>query len=458
MVTGKSQTEAYGIWGSGVALAFVIVAALGLFVFVLFNGSLALWPRQLEEFKLKDGTTILGSLVDEGVSSAINENGNTANDKIEKRNRILVNQGNRDIVSREFIWLWSDEIVNREIPKEAVIIERKEWGPLIGYAEQGSEFNSDYLPSGDLSLTTSDGTKRTIHAEKISRVTMPNALGFFGKLNVYFSKILEFLTQDPRESNTEGGVFPAIFGTILVVLTMTIFVAPLGVLTALYLREYAKQGPLVTVVRISVSNLAGVPSIVFGVFGVGFFVYGLGAFIDDNFFRQSLPTPTFGTGGLLWASITLSLLTLPTVIVSAEEGLAAIPMHVREASYALGATKFETMIKVVLPALVPSILTGVILAIARAAGEVAPLMITGVVKLAPSLPLDGTWPFLHLDRKFMHLGFHIFDVGFQSPNIEASRPMVYMTTLLLLTIVVVLNLGAMVVRQRLRQRYSISGI
>jgi phosphate transport system permease protein len=253
-------------------------------------------------------------------------------------------------------------------------------------------------------------------------------------------------------------VFPAIFGTVMMVLIMSAMVTPLGIVAALYLREYARQGPFVSTVRIAVNNLAGVPSIVYGVFGVGFFIYFVGGSLDRLFFPESLPTPTFGTGGILWASLTLALLTVPVVIVATEEGLAALPPGTREASLALGATKFETTWRVVLPAVMPSILTGLILAMARAAGEVAPLMITGVVKLAPALPVDDLWPFLHLDRKFMHLGFHIYDVGFQSPNVDAARPMVYTTTLLLLTIVLVLNLAAITIRNRLRKKYLGSAV
>jgi len=284
----------------------------------------------------------------------------------------------------------------------------------------------------------------------------PNAMGLWAKSGLYVSKIWEFVAGEPRESNTEGGVFPAIFGTIMMVMIMSLVVTPFGVLAAFYLREYAKQGPFVSAVRIAVNNLAGVPSIVFGVFGVGFFIYFVGGGIDRLFYPEALPTPTFGTGGILWASVTLALLTVPVVIVATEEGLAAIPGGMREASLALGATKFETTWRVVLPAVMPSILTGLILAMARAAGEVAPLMITGVVKLAPTLPIDGYWPFLHLERKFMHLGFHIYDVGFQSPNVDAARPMVFTTALLLLLIVLVLNLAAILLRNRLRKTYAYS--
>jgi phosphate transport system permease protein len=289
-------------------------------------------------------------------------------------------------------------------------------------------------------------------------VYAPNTMGIPAKALHYAAKLWAFVADDPRESNTEGGVFPAIFGTVMMVLIMSALVTPLGVLAAFYLREYARQGTFVSAVRIAVNNLAGVPSIVFGVFGVGFFIYFVGGTIDRWFFPEALPTPTFGTGGILWASLTLALLTIPVVIVATEEGLAAIPRGTREASLALGATKLETTLRVVLPAVMPSILTGLILAMARAAGEVAPLMITGVVKLAPALPIDGTWPFLHLDRKFMHLGFHIYDVGFQSPNVDAARPMVFATTLLLRVIVVFLNLFAIGLRNRLRRRYATAAV
>jgi phosphate transport system permease protein len=307
-----------------------------------------------------------------------------------------------------------------------------------------------------VTLAATDGTEKEIATIDIFRAYMANQLSFPGRVRVYAGRLWEFLSGDPRESNTEGGIFPAIFGTVMMVILMSLLAVPFGVLAALYLREYAKQGVLVRLVRIGVNNLAGVPSIVFGVFGLGFFVYFLGGAIDQAFFPERLPTPTFGTGGILWASLTLGLLTVPVVIVASEEALAAVPRSMREASLATGATKFQTILRVVLPAAAPGILTGLILAMARGAGEVAPLMITGVVKLAPDMPLDGIAPFVHLERKFMHLGYHIYDVGFQSPNVEAAKPMVYATTILLLIIVIALNLTAIIVRNHLRKRYQTS--
>jgi phosphate transport system permease protein len=277
---------------------------------------------------------------------------------------------------------------------------------------------------------------------------------FFAKCLQFLQNIWSFLSENPREANTAGGVFPAIFGTVVMVFLMSIFVTPFAVIAAIYLHEYAKQGMIARLVRTAVTNLAGVPSVVYGVFGLGFFVYICGGYIDQLFFSSRLPAPTFGTPGLLWASLTLALLTAPVVIVATEEGLARIPLTLRESSYALGATHFETLRHVILPVASPAFLTGLILAIARAAGEVAPLMLVGVVKLAPDLPVDGQFPFLHLERKFMHLGFHIYDVGFQSPNVDAVRPLVFATALLLVMVIIILNLSAIVLRNRLREKFS----
>jgi phosphate transport system permease protein len=297
------------------------------------------------------------------------------------------------------------------------------------------------------------GREKTMRLSEFVRFYPANALTFGDKLGIYFSRWAEFLSDQPREANTEGGVMPAIFGTAAMTLMMVIAVAPFGVITALYLREYAKQGRLVSIVRISVNNLAGVPSIVYGVFGLGFFAYILGGTIDGLFFPERLPNPTFGTGGLLWASLTLALLTVPVVIVATEEALAAVPRSTREGSLACGASKWQTIRYIVLPRAMPGIMTGLILAMARGAGEVAPLMLVGVVKLAPELPIDGFFPFIHLERSFMHLGFHIFDVGFQSRNSEAGKPMVFVTTLLLILLIAIMNAAAIYIRNRLKRRF-----
>jgi len=304
-----------------------------------------------------------------------------------------------------------------------------------------------------ISVQLADGQTVELPIAKIVRVYRPNDMSWLQKVGFYFSKLWEFVSDEPREANTEGGIFPAIFGTVMMVILMTVFVTPFGVIAAIYLREYASQGWLTRLIRIAVNNLAGVPSIVYGVFGLGFFVYFLGGNIDQLFFPEALPAPTMGTPGILWASLTLALMTVPVVIVATEEGLSRIPRSIHEGSLALGATKAETLWRTVLPMASPAMMTGLILAIARAAGEVAPLMLVGVVKMAPSLPVDENFPFLHLDRKFMHLGFHIFDVGFQSPNVEAARPLVYATALLLVVVIVVLNLLAITVRNRLREKY-----
>ncbi|PTB99013.1 phosphate ABC transporter permease PtsA, partial [Marinobacter sp. Z-F4-2] len=293
----------------------------------------------------------------------------------------------------------------------------------------------------------------TLPMYRMLDVTFPNDMNILQKLAHFFVQIGKFVSEDPREANIEGGVFPAIFGTVFMVLLMSIIVTPFGVVAAVYLHEYAGKNAITRLIRIAVINLAGVPSIVYGVFGLGFFVYMVGGSLDQIFYPEALPSPTFGTPGVMWSAITLAILTLPVVIVSTEEGLSRIPSTLREGSLALGATKAETLWRIVLPMASPAIMTGLILAVARAAGEVAPLMLVGVVKSAPMLPLDGNFPYFHLDRKFMHLGFHIYDVGFQSPNVEAARPLVYATSFLLVTVIVGLNLTAIGVRNHLREKY-----
>jgi phosphate transport system permease protein len=321
--------------------------------------------------------------------------------------------------------------------------------------EQMTNLQND-LGSFKAEFSDVSGTAKEVALTEIIRIQRPNAMSIPAKMSAYAERVRELLLDDPRESNTEGGLFPAIFGTVMMVFLMSLFTLPFGVIAAVYLREYARDGLMTRMVRIAVNNLAGVPSIVYGVFGLGFFVYGIGGNLDKLFFPERFPTPTFGTGGILWSSLTLALLTLPVVIISTEESLASIPRGIREGSLALGATKLQTLTRILLPMATPGIMTGLVLSMARAAGEVAPLMIIGVVKLAPTLPFDGHFPFFHMDRKFMHLGFHIYDVGFQSPNVEAAKPMVYVTTMLLMVIVIVASSLAIYFRSKMRKRYVTS--
>ena len=456
------------IWSCGAGLSISLLMIGGLLVLILLNGFGYFWPADLYELTLKDGKHVIGQLAGEEVGP-------------KGMPRIRMKIGNRDLYGLDYRWINTDQIIERTTPADLVMVERREWGNFYGrlrtlvkedqVVAEGPDAVWQSLPSllrraesseaeslYNLLVVDANGKEKSISLGQVMRVFRPNDLSKVEKVWVYVGNVWTVLTTEPREANTEGGIFPAIFGTVMMVIIMSFVVTPFGVIGALYLREYARQGVIVRSVRIAVNNLAGVPSIVFGVFGLGFFVYGLGGTLDALWFSERLPTPTFGTGGILWASLTLALLTVPVVIVATEEGLAAVPREYREGSIGLGATKWETIWKVVLPTALPGILTGLILAMARAAGEVAPLMLTGVVKLAPAMPIDGTWPFIHLDRKFMHLGFHIYDVGFQSPNVEAAKPMVYVTTLVLILVVVTLNLTGVVLRNRMRKKYAGSAV
>ena len=401
-----------------------------------------------------DGTLIIGAELPSALQQRL-ARGELIREEIHKLEQGEMNSINRKL---EKLRLQMRQITQAQPIDEGALAEAQalQAGLLARYNTLEKQLRRQYqeLDQDQLVITDAAGQAIDLRLADVLRIWQPNAMNSLEKILEYFGNLWLFLSEDPREANTEGGVFPAIFGTVLMVLLMSIVVTPLGVIAAVYLREYAKQGPLVRAIRIAVNNLAGVPSIVYGVFGLGFFVYFLGGNIDQLFFTEALPSPTFGTPGLVWASLTLALLTVPVVIVSTEEGLTRIPRNLREGSMALGATQAETLFKVILPMASPAILTGVILAVARAAGEVAPLMLVGVVKLAPTLPVDGTFPYLHLDRKFMHLGFHIYDVGFQSPNVEAARPLVYATSLLLVILIVSLNLTAITLRGRLERLYK----
>jgi phosphate transport system permease protein len=240
-----------------------------------------------------------------------------------------------------------------------------------------------------------------------------------------------------------GGIFPAIFGTLALVLLMVIMVIPIGVMTAIYLQEYTRPDSRVTrIIRIAVNNLAGVPSIVFGLFGLGFFIGFVGDGIDNVFFRDT--SPVWGQPAIIWASLTLALLTLPVVIVSTEEALRTIPRDLKDASYALGATKLQTIWKIILPQAMPGIFTGGILAVSRGAGEVAPIMFTGAAYYLPYLPAK-------LNDQFMELGYHIYVMATQSPDVEKTLPILYGTVLTLLVLTFLLNFSAIYIRSRMRR-------
>ncbi len=493
------------IWLTAGAVSISMIAVLGILLLIGWKGLSYFWPTALQEWHLKDGRIIIGQLYD---VETLHSNSRSA----KPLERLIIKVGNRDINGFDFINLAQEQVKRVTQPADLVVVDRLQSGKYFGTiieSSNGIKLNQqqveswvlsekanvdlldqeqnklyrqlDSLPHSNVSinelkqkketidkqlqqisnmrsqhyliLEDSQGQRYQLDSANLVDIWFPNAMSLHEKITHWFSALYYFVSENPREANSEGGVFPAIFGTILLVILMSIVVMPLGVISAIYLHEYAKPTILTRIIRIAVINLAGVPSIVYGVFGLGFFVYVVGGTLDKLFYSTSLPAPTFGTPGLLWSALTLAILTLPVVIVTTEEGLSRIPNSVRHGSLALGATQFETLWKIVLPMASPAIMTGLILAVARAAGEVAPLMLVGVVKLAPSLPIDNVAPYLHLDQKFMHLGYHIYDVGFQSPNIEAARPIVYATAFLLVTVIIGLNLTAISIRNNLREKY-----
>jgi phosphate transport system permease protein len=321
------------------------------------------------------------------------------------------------------------------------------------YWQSRADVLNEKIDAYRLVFTDAMGHSFSLYLKDIERLFKPNRLTWVDKLSYAAEKLVTFVSESPKQASTSGGVFPALFGTVLMVILMAIIVAPFGAMAAIYLHEYAPNNKTTSVIRICVSNMAGVPSVVYGVFGLGFFVYTLGGSIDELFYSSALPSPTFGTPGLFWAALTMALLTLPVVIVSTEEGLRRVPKGLRSGSYALGATKIETIWKTVLPIASPGIMTGVILAVARAAGEVAPLILVGAVKFAPSLPIDGEFPFIHFERQFMHLGVFVYDGAFHNQTNTQGSSMMFASCMLLLLIVFVLNLSAIIVRNKLRDRY-----
>lgn len=360
---------------------------------------------------------------------------------------VLIDQG--ALVSTEARLLRLDRRsgdVIRSKPQSAILVQHHLEGRILGYYKA---LNEDVLE-----LMSSRGEIYRYALSEVDYWYFPNQLTRPEAWSIAAKNIARFLTLGHETGAGAGGVYPALVGTVVMVFLMTVFVMPLGVLAAVYLHEFAGDGYLTRLVRAGVHNLAAIPSVIYGVFGLGLFVYGVGGELDRLFYGDSLPAPTFGEPGLMWASLTLALLTLPVVIVATEEGMSRIPRSIVEASYALGATRAETLIKLVLPLTAPAMMTGLILAIARAAGEVAPLMLVGVVEYAPTLPLKAEFPFLALDQKFMHLGHQIYDLGFQSLDSSLVQARVYATAVVLFVIVVALNALAVLLRNHLNRRYQ----
>ncbi|MEO8460654.1 MAG: phosphate ABC transporter permease PstA, partial [Dokdonella sp.] len=396
------------------SLSIVLAVVLGLLGLLIVSGLGEFWPKTISDVIVRDGHGIESHTIGQIIA---------ANDE-----RLVLRTG--------------------ELASFGSAYERIRRSEITAVSE----------PLDALQLILSDGRRvyaRSGQTEEILRAALPatlietqalNAAGFFTRLGIFARQFVHFVRDMPGPSALTGGVFPALVGTLVLVLLMSVLVMPLGIAAAIYLHEYAGHGRRARFVRSAVNSLAGVPAIVYGVLGLGFLVQTLGSDLDRRFYPERLPTPTFASGSLLWASITLALLTLPVVVVSIEEGLARIPPMLRQGALALGATRSETLWRLLLPAARPALLTALVLALARAAGSVAPLMLVGVVKLAPTLPIDGEFPFLHPTRQFMHLGFSVYDLALASPDALIGVPRAFACALLLIGLVVLLNLAAIITR------------
>jgi phosphate transport system permease protein len=410
-----ARIGAAGTWLLGAAAAACIAIMLALLVFTFGKGLASLWPAHVERIELRDGAALLGEVVGSDETSLV-----LRGSEVER-----IGEGYRRVHRAD--------IVARDEPVDAIAVQ---------------------LGDGRRRFALGETPRNAAPIDAIGEaveVLRPNAMGPLDRTGVFLRHLFAFVSTAPDASNLSGGVLPALVGTVTLVLLMSVLVMPFGIATAVYLHQ--RRGPGMRIVRAAIDTLAGVPAIVYGVLGLGLFVHGIGGDIDRWFHADRLPMPTFGSGGLLWAALTLALLTLPVVVVSVEQGLARIPASLRAGSLALGATPEETLWRLLLPAARPAVLTGLVLAIARAAGSVAPLMLVGMVKLAPASPLDGAFPYLHPSRQFMHLGFAVYDAALASPDAIRGVPRAYACAMLLVGVVIALNLSAILLRNRLRDRY-----
>ncbi len=403
-----------GTWLIAGMAALALATLVGVLGFLLHAGLAPFWPAPVEEIRLRNGEVILGEVV------------------AADRDAVILRTSETIRPGDAYRRIANTDIDTRLQPTVAVRLELDDGRRL---------YQLEPMQAGEARQAGSAVRERL----------QPNALGLPGRIAAFARSVGHFLGSAPDASNLAGGVLPALIGTVLLVLLMSVAAMPLGIATAAFLHE--RRGLGVRLVRGAINQLAGMPAIVYGVLGLGLFVHGIGAGIDRWFYADRLPLPTFGSGGLLWAALTLALLTLPVVVVSVEEGLARLPRALREGALALGATRDEALWTLLLPAVRPALLTGLVLAIARAAGSVAPLMLVGVVKLAPELPLDGRFPYLHPSQQFMHLGVTIYDAALASPDALRGVPRAYACAALLVAVVVLLNLSAILLRNRLRERY-----
>lgn len=425
--------ERFGVWTSASAVAISLMLFIGLSVLILTSGLQQFWPKTVSLVTLTNGEQFLA--------------------------RKLSQLKGEVLFARKPNMAGDAEILEnyRWVPQTDIQELRSEPNVILIAPDQGDAFFAVLQPHADVDSPqryTVPGLAGVHEIPESAQWSMVSPAGGLAKMGRFVQNFWQFLSTGTGVGQAQDGIFPAILGTSLMVLLMSVVVTPLGVLAAFFLFEFGGKGWLTRLVRIGVRNLAGVPSVVYGVFGLGLFVYQIGGRIDQIWYADQLPAPTFGTGGLLWASLVLALLTLPVVIVTTEEALQRIPKSLRESALSLGATRSEALLYVLLPIVRPAILTGLILAIARAAGEVAPLMLVGVAKLTAGLPIDGTFPYLHVERKFMHLGFHIYDMATRSVHIDQTGSVIFAATLVLLLLVWALNMTAIILRTRLQRQYQ----
>lgn len=429
--TTSRRTDAAGIWLAAGGLALSLVAMLGLVALLGAQAFAGFAVRPVEDVRWRDAAGEHRALV-----TLVDDDGA----------HLIVRGSEYTRSGGAYARIALADVLARERPHDAITLRLADGRELIA---RGDVDAVRALPP-DAAITL-DGLVESLHRADVTEVLVPNALGFGERAAVFASRAWLFVAGGEAAGDRTDGLFAALVGTVVLVIVMSALVMPLGVLAALWLHEYAGRGFAARAIRAAVANLAGVPAVIYGLFGLALFVHAIGGGVDRWLFADALPTPTFGGGGLLWASMTLALLTLPVVIVATEEGLARVPQGLRQAALALGATRAELIRHVVLPVARPALLTGFVLAVARAAGEVAPLMLVGVVKYAPSLPVDGEFPYLHASRQFMHLGYAVYDRALAGGDALRSAPQAYAAALLLVVIVAVLNWSAIVVRHRLRE-------